>query len=45
MFGSVVLGIDDKAFEERSKSFKKHEKAKLDTDLTADDLKELVRSL
>lgn len=42
MFGSVVLDIDDHAFESTLKSFKEEHKAKLDTDLTAEDLKELV---
>jgi pyruvate,orthophosphate dikinase len=42
MFGSVVLGIKDEAFEEVLDAVKKAKGAKADTDLTADDLKELV---
>jgi pyruvate,orthophosphate dikinase len=42
MFGSVVLGIRDEAFEEVLASFKKSKGAKFDTDLKADDLKELT---
>ena len=41
MFGSVVLGMPDEAFEEPMDEFKAHKGAKSDTDLTADDLKEL----
>jgi pyruvate,orthophosphate dikinase len=41
MFGSVVLGLPDEAFEEPMDEFKAHKGAKSDTDLTADDLKEL----
>jgi len=42
MFGSVVLGIPDEAFEEVLDSYKAAKGAKLDTDLTADDLKEMI---
>ena len=42
MFGSVVLGISDEAFEEPMDEFKAQKGAKADTDLTADDLKELT---
>ena len=42
MFGSVVLGMPDTAFEEVLDSFKAEKGAKMDTDLTAADLKELV---
>ena len=41
MFGSVVLGMPDEAFEEPMDEFKAHKGAKADTDLTADDMKEL----
>ncbi len=42
MFGSVVLGISDEVFEEVLESFKKGKGAESDTDLEADDLKELT---
>jgi pyruvate,orthophosphate dikinase len=42
MFGSVVLGIRDEAFEEVLASFKESKGAKFDTELEADDLKELT---
>ena len=42
MFGSIVMGIPDEAFDEAMEELKKEKGAKLDTDLTADDLKELV---
>ena len=42
MFGSVVLGIEDEKFEEVLAEVKKAKNAVVDTDLTADDLKELV---
>lgn len=42
MFGSVVMGLPDEAFEDPMEEFKHKKGAKLDTDLTADDLKELV---
>lgn len=43
MFGSVVLGIADEAFENVLDSFKEQKKVKIDTDLSADDLKELTK--
>ncbi len=42
MFGSIVMGIPDEAFDEVMEELKKEKGAKLDTDLTAEDLKELV---
>ncbi len=42
MFGSVVLGMPDEAFEDVLDEFKSIKGYKLDIDLTADDLKELV---
>ena len=42
MFGSVVLGIQDEAFEEVLDEFKKDKGAEADTDLDADNLKELT---
>jgi len=42
MFGAVVLGMPDEAFEDVLEDFKKEKGAKADTDLTADQLKELV---
>ena len=42
MFGSVVLGITDEAFEDVLDEFKKAKGAKVDTDLKAADLKELI---
>jgi pyruvate, orthophosphate dikinase len=42
MFGSVVLGIDDDAFEKPLDEFKKSHGAKADTDLKAADLKALT---
>jgi len=42
MFGAVVLGINDEKFEEVLDKIKKEKKAEADTDLSADDLKELV---
>jgi len=42
MFGSVVLGISDEAFEEVLEEFKEEKGAEADTDLDADDLKELT---
>ncbi len=42
MFGSVVLGIDDELFEEALDDLKKEKGAKVDTDLTAEDWKELT---
>ncbi len=42
MFGSVVLGIADEAFEDVLEAYKKEKGAKQDTDLDAAALKELV---
>ena len=42
MFGSVVLDMPDEAFEHVLDEFKKEKGAKVDTDLSADDLKELI---
>jgi pyruvate,orthophosphate dikinase len=42
MFGNVVLGIEKDAFEHILEDVKKKKKAKLDTDLTAADLKDVV---
>jgi len=42
MFGSVVLGIEKSAFEEKLSALKAGRHAKLDTDLSADDLKEQI---
>ncbi len=44
MFGSVVLGISDEAYEEPLDDAKKAKGVKFDTDLTADDLKALVET-
>jgi pyruvate,orthophosphate dikinase len=42
MFGAVVLGLEKDDFEHILEEVKKKKKAKLDTDLTAEDLKEVV---
>ena len=42
MFGSVVLGITDEAFEDVLEAYKHQVGAKSDTDLKADDLKALT---
>jgi pyruvate,orthophosphate dikinase len=42
MFGSVVLGMPDEVFEEPLDSYKSKKGYKSDTDLTAEDLKNLV---
>jgi len=42
MFGSVVLGIPDEAFEEVLESFKEAKGAESDTDLAAEDLQALI---
>ena len=42
MFGSVVLDVEKHAFEEVFDAKKKHKKAKLDTDLDANALKEVI---
>jgi pyruvate,orthophosphate dikinase len=44
MFGSVVLGLPDEAFEDPLEAYKHQKGYKSDTDLTADDLKELVKT-
>ncbi|MEW4568744.1 pyruvate, phosphate dikinase [Tautonia sp. JC769] len=43
MFGSVVMNVDHEHFEHELQSLKDEKGVKLDTDLSADDLKELVR--
>ena len=42
MFGTVVLGIADEAFEEPLKEYKSKKGYKLDTEMTADDWKAMV---
>ena len=42
MFGNVVLDIEKSAFDEAFDAKKKQRKTKLDTDLTAQDLKEVI---
>jgi pyruvate, orthophosphate dikinase len=42
MFGSVVMGLPDEAFEEPFDAYKHEKGYKSDTDLTAEDLKALV---
>ncbi len=44
MFGTVVLGIPDEAFEEPLKEYKARKGYKLDVEMTADDWKEMVRA-
>jgi pyruvate,orthophosphate dikinase len=44
MFGSVVMGISDEAFEDVLEAVKHKKGAKQDTDLTAADLKDLVET-
>ncbi len=43
MFGSTAMGCEHEAFEHEIKSMKAEKKVQLDTQLTADDLKELVK--
>jgi len=43
MFGKIVLGVDGKKFEEAFDGHKHKVGAKLDTELKAEDLKEIVR--
>jgi pyruvate, orthophosphate dikinase len=43
MFGDVVMGVDHKYFEHELTELKKQKGVANDTDLSADDLKELVR--
>jgi len=44
MFGSVVLNIDDEAFEEPLDQYKEKKGYKLDTEMTADDWKALTET-
>ncbi len=44
MFGSVVLGIDDEAFDEPWDAYKAEKGYKLDTELNADDIEVLIDS-
>ena len=44
MFGSVVLGIPDEPFEDTLKEYKEHKGYKLDTEMTAEDWKEIVKA-
>ena len=44
MFGSVVLGIPDEAFEEPLKEYKEKKGYKLDTDMTAEDWKAITET-
>ncbi len=44
MFGTVVLGLADEAFEEPLKEYKARKGYKLDVEMTADDWKEMVRA-
>jgi len=43
MFGDVVLGIEHDKFEEALESVKDEAKVKLDTDLSVEDLKEVIK--
>lgn len=43
MFGSTAMGVDHELFEHELHSLKKEKGVKLDTELSADDLKELVK--
>lgn len=43
MFGSTAMGVEHELFEHEIHSLKDEKKVKLDTDLSADDLKELVK--
>jgi pyruvate, orthophosphate dikinase len=42
MFGSTAMGVEHEAFEHELAALKSERRVKLDTELTADDLKELV---
>ena len=44
MFGDVVMGVPHDAFEHALDSAKKKHRRKLDTDLTADELKQVVKA-
>jgi pyruvate,orthophosphate dikinase len=43
MFGSTAMGVEHEDFEHEIHTLKEQKKVKLDTDLTTDDLKELVK--
>src|SRR6476660_6530189 len=43
MFGSTAMGVEHEEFEHQIHKLKEEKKVKLDTDLTTDDLKELVK--
>lgn len=43
MFGSTAMGVEHELFEHEIHQLKDQKKVKLDTDLTTDDLKELVK--
>ena len=43
MFGSTAMGVEHEAFEHELQALKDEKGVKLDTDLSADDLKELVK--
>jgi pyruvate,orthophosphate dikinase len=43
MFGSTAMGVEHEEFEHEIHKLKEEKKVKLDTDLTTDDLKELVK--
>jgi pyruvate,orthophosphate dikinase len=43
MFGSTAMGVEHELFEHELTALKAEKKVKLDTDLSADDLKELVK--
>ena len=45
MFGSTAMGVDHEQFEHELQALKDEKGVKLDTDLSADDLKELVKPL
>jgi pyruvate, orthophosphate dikinase len=44
MFGTVVLGIPDEAFEEPLKAYKEQKGYQLDVEMSADDWKEIVKT-
>lgn len=44
MFGSIVMGIDRQKFEKALEAMKERKGIRLDTELTAEDLKELVET-
>ena len=45
MFSDVVMGVEKRLFENNIDEIKERKGVKFDTDLTADDLKELVVNL